>query len=118
MRRAVVVLAVCGLAASIVAAVALSAVQSPPAPSLSITVARPLTVAGRHFRPHEHVRITATLAGQRTTRSVNVGRTGRFQVVFAQLGMSRCDQLRVVVTRRAGALVVLKRLPAPACSLS
>jgi hypothetical protein len=33
-----------------------------------------------------------------------------------QLTASRCDALRVIVVRRSGALVVLKRLPAPACS--
>jgi hypothetical protein len=38
--------------------------------------------------------------------------------VFVQLGASRCDAIRVVAVRRSGALVVLKRLPAPACTAS
>jgi hypothetical protein len=37
-------------------------------------------------------------------------------VEFEQLGASRCDLIRVVAERRSGRLVVVKRLPAPACS--
>ena len=116
MRRTVLVLAVCGAVASIVTAVALPAAGSRPAPSLRIAVAKPLTVVGRNFRAREHVRVNVTLAGEKRTRVVTAGPTGRFQVEFDQLGATRCDLIRVVVVRRSGALVVLKQLPAPACS--
>ena len=98
-------LAVCGALASVVATVAWPGVQS-----------NPLTVAGSSFRPHERVRVTATVASEKRTRAVTAGRTGRFRVEFEQLGASRCDLIRVVAVRRSGRLVVVKRLPAPACS--
>jgi hypothetical protein len=118
MRRTVVILAVCGVAASIVAAVARPGVESRPAPALRISVAKPLTVAGRNFRPREHLRVTATLAGEKRTLAVTAGRRGRFVVEFDQLAATRCDLIRIVATRRSGRLVVLKRLPPPACSTS
>jgi hypothetical protein len=99
------------------AAVARPAAQvGRPAPSLRIAVATPLTVAGRNFRPHERVRVTATVEGQKLGRALTASGAGRFTVVF-RLGASRCDLLRVVAVRRSGAAVVLKRLPSPACSL-
>jgi hypothetical protein len=116
MRRTIVMLAVCGALASVVAAVAWPGVQSGPAPSLRIAAASPLTVVGSSFRPHERVRVTATVASEKRTRAVTAGRTGRFRVEFEQLGASRCDLIRVVAVRRSGRLVVVKRLPAPACS--
>jgi hypothetical protein len=116
MRRTIVVLAVCGAAASIVAAVARPGVESRPAASLRIAAAKPLTVVGRNFLPRERVRLTATLAGEKRTLAVTAGRTGLFRVEFDQLATSRCDAVRVVAVRRSGAVVVVKRLPAPACS--
>jgi len=116
MRRTIVMLAVCGALASVVSAVAWPGVQSGPAPSLRVAAANPLTVAGSSFRPHERVRVTATVASEKRTRAVTAGRTGRFRVEFEQLGASRCDLIRVVAVRRSGRLVVVKRLPAPACS--
>jgi hypothetical protein len=116
MRRTVVVLGVCGIVAGIAASLALPAVHSRPAPSLGLAKPEPLTVVGRNFRSHERVRVSATLDGRTRTRAVTAGQTGRFQVVFMQLAASRCDAIRVVAVRRSGALVVLKRLPAPACS--
>jgi hypothetical protein len=114
MRRTVVVLAVCGAAASIIVAVARPGVESRAAPSLRIAAAKPLTVVGRNFRPNEHVRVTATLAGEKRTLVVTAEQ-GRFQVVFEQLGATRCDLIRIVAVRRSGKLVVQKQLPAPAC---
>jgi hypothetical protein len=112
-----VVLAVSAVVASLVAAVARPGVESRRAPSLRIAVAAPLTVTGTKFRAHERVRITATVASGKESRAVTAGRTGRLRIVFGQLAASRCDLVRVVAARRSGRLVVVKRLPAPACSL-
>jgi carbohydrate-selective porin OprB len=116
MRRTVAALAVCGIVAGVAASLALSASNRRPAPNLGLAKPQPLTLAGRNFRPQERVRVTATVAGRKRRQTVTAGQTGRLHVVFRQLGWSRCDSLRVVAVRRSGALVVLKRLPAPACS--
>ena len=71
---------------------------------------------GRNFRQRERVRVTATLAGEKRTLAVTAGQTGRFRVVFDRLGASRCDSIRIIAVRRSGRLVVVKHLPAPACS--
>src|SRR5258706_319150 len=92
---------------------AASTTASTPATTLGLAKPEPLTVVGRNFRSHERVRVSATLEGRKRTRAVTAGQTGRFQVVFVQLAASRCDAIRVVAVRRSGALVVLKRLPAP-----
>lgn len=115
MRRTVALLAVCGITAGVLVSLAQSAVHRRAA-TLGIAAARPLTVAGRNFRPHERVRVTATVAGEKTTRAVTAGQTGRFRVEFEQLGATRCDLVRIVAVRRSGRAVVVKRLPAPACS--
>lgn len=117
MRRTISVLIVCGAAAGLVAAIARPSVDSGPNPSLHILAAKPLTVAGRNFRPHERVRVTAkiTVTGERRTTAVAAGGTGRFRVEFGQLGVSRCAELRIVAVRRSGRAVVVKHLPAPAC---
>ena len=51
------------------------------------------------------------------TQSVRVTaiRTGAFRVTFDELTPGRRDLVRVVVVRRAGTNLVLKRLPRPAC---
>jgi hypothetical protein len=116
MRKSVLVLGVCGAAASIVTAVAWPRVASRPAPSLRIAVTRPLTVTGRNFRQRERVRVRATVGGEKRTLAVTAGETGRFRVNFDQLGASRCDSIRIIAVRRSGRLVVVKRLPAPACA--
>lgn len=77
---------------------------------------KPLTVAGRNFRSRERIRVTARLAGERRTLAVTAGQSGRFQVEFDRFGATRCDLIRIVAVRRSGTLVVVKRLPAPACS--
>jgi hypothetical protein len=117
MRRTVAALAVCGIVAGVAASLALSASNRRPAPNLTLTKPEPLTVVGRNFWPHERVRVTATVAGRKRTQAVTAGKTGRLHVVFRQLDWSPCDALRVVAARRSGALVVLKRLPARACSV-
>ncbi|MFL5958991.1 MAG: hypothetical protein ACJ75G_01810 [Gaiellaceae bacterium] len=116
MRKTVAVLAVCSAAAGIVPAVAQPRVHVRPAPSLRLAARSPLTVAGRNFRPRERLRVTATVASRTRTVAVHAGTAGRFKVTFLRLAATRCDLLRVVAVRRSGALVVLKSLPAPACS--
>jgi hypothetical protein len=116
MRRTVAALAICGIVAGVAASLALPASSRRPTPNLGLTKPAPLTLTGRSFRPHERVRVTATVAGRKRTQAVTAGKTGRLHVVFMQLDWSRCDALRVVAVRRSAALVVLKRLPAPACS--
>jgi hypothetical protein len=118
MRRTIVLLVLCGAAAGIAAAIARPGLKSAPAPSLRIAVANPLVVTGRNFRPHERLRVIATVAGEKRTRTLTAGRTGRLRVELYQLGASRCDSIRIVAVRRSGRLVVVKRLPAPACSTS
>jgi hypothetical protein len=118
MRRTIAVLTVCAAVAAVVAAVARPDANRGARPSLRIARAEPLAIAGRNFRPHERVRLTATVASSKRTRSVTAGPQGRFQVQFEQLGASRCDLLRVVAVRRSGKLVIVKRLPAPACLTS
>lgn len=116
MRKTIAALAVCGIATGALAPLAQPAAHRRPAAALDIRSTSPLTVVGSGFRPREHVRVSATLAGLTRTLRATVGSTGGFRVVFLGLGASRCDELHVVAIRQAGTLVVLKRLPAPACS--
>jgi len=53
---------------------------------------------------------------EKRTRAVTAGPNGGFGVVFDRLGATRCDVIRIVAVRRSGRLVVVKHLPAPACS--
>jgi hypothetical protein len=116
MRRTVGVLAASSLAAVAFAAVGPSVTSGRPLPTLRIVGLQPLTVAGRGFGAREHVRVTAQAEGATQTVAVTALRGGTFRVTFAGLTASRCDMVRVVAIRRPGTLVVLKRLPMPACS--
>ena len=82
-------------------------------PSLVVVKRQPLTVQGRHLKPHAHVRVTLTSSGQ-TTRRVTVGRSGRFTVTFTQT-LDRCTQWTVRVTQ-SGRAAVIVRGPNPQCT--
>jgi hypothetical protein len=82
---------------------------------LRLLAMNPLTVVGTGFHSRARERVTATSAGATQTVRATATRTGSFRVTFDELAPSRCDLIRVVAVGRAGATVVLKRLPLPAC---
>jgi hypothetical protein len=101
------------LITAIVALGAGTALGSSKAPRLVVLKSHPLTVQGRHFKPHAHVRVTLTSSGQ-TTKRVTVSRSGTFTVTFTQT-LDRCTQWTVRATVR-GHAPVLVRGPKPACT--
>jgi hypothetical protein len=86
--------------------------QSSP-PRLIELTSHPLTIAGRHFKPHSHLRVTLSSVGQSTKR-VTVKGNGRFTVVFTT-AVDRCTQWTVKATQPGRAPVVV-RGPKPECT--
>jgi hypothetical protein len=82
--------------------------------SLRVTSTVPLKLAGAHFGSHESVRVTATVSGAATIRSVRASAKGSFVADFST-GAGRCSTVRVVAIGNAGSRATVKRLPAPAC---
>ena len=82
-------------------------------PQLIVVSSHPLTIAGRHFKPHSHVRVTLSSVGQ-TTKRVTVKGNGRFTVVFST-AVDRCTQWTVKATQ-PGHAPVFKRGPKPQCT--
>ena len=82
-------------------------------PQLIVVSSHPLTIQGRHFKPHAHVRVTLSSLGQ-TTKRVTVKGNGRFTVVFST-AVDRCTQWTVKATQ-PGHASVLKRGPKPQCT--
>jgi hypothetical protein len=115
-RYTAAVLAVSFLAAGAFATVAGSVLPRHGSPTLRVVGLQPLGIAGRGFRPNEHVRVAASTSGASQIVAIVAKRAGTFRAIFHELAPSRCDLVRVVATRRSGQLVVLKRLPPPGCS--
>jgi hypothetical protein len=82
--------------------------------ALRLTRTVPLELTGTHFRSHERVRVTATVSGAASTRSVRASAKGSFVTDFST-GAARCSAVRVVAVGTAGSRATLKRLPTPAC---
>jgi hypothetical protein len=80
---------------------------------LLVVSSHPLTIAGRHFKPGSHVRVTLSWVGQ-TTKRVTVKRSGRFTVVFSTV-VDRCTQWTVKATQ-PGHAPLFKRGPSPQCT--
>jgi hypothetical protein len=78
-------------------------------PKLELVRSRSFTVRGRHFRPHEQVKVTV---GTSITPAKANG-DGLFVVRIR--GATRCDTIRVLARGSAGSYAVLKLLPMPAC---
>ena len=83
-------------------------------PSLRLLKRAPLTLAGSHFRARERVRVTVTVEGARSARTMRASVKGSFVAGFAT-GAGRCSAVRAVAIGGAGSRAVLKYLPAPAC---
>jgi hypothetical protein len=79
-------------------------------PSLRVTNRVPLTVKGAHFQRAERVRLTSGKA----QAAAKAGGDGTFVVTIP--GADRCSSTRVLARGSAGSYVVVKLLPAPACS--
>ena len=75
----------------------------------------PVALAGSHFRSHERVRVTVSISGGASARSVvRASGNGSFVADFAT-GASRCSTIRAVAVGNAGSRALLKYLPAPGC---
>jgi hypothetical protein len=111
-----------GIAVAAVAAVALALViasfgagsTSSQHPALRLLKTAPLTLAGAHFRTRERVRVTVTVDGTRSARTVRASGKGSFVAGFTT-GVGRCSTVRAVAVGTAESRAVLKYLPAPAC---
>jgi hypothetical protein len=112
MRRTSVLLLLVALSGAALAGVG-SASTAPAA--LRLLAVSPLTVVGTDFHSRERTRVTATSPGATQTLRVTATRIGSLRVIFDELTPTRCDLIRVVAIRRGGTIVVLKRLPSPAC---
>jgi hypothetical protein len=100
------------LVAAVAAALAAPAAGA-LAPSLKLTATKPLTVAGTHFRPHEHVTVTVA-ATERLVRRVTATRRGTFDVELGDAALGRCGGLSISASGSGGSRAALK-LPRPAC---
>ncbi len=91
-----------------------SAVGSPTKASLKLSSRQPLAVQGLHFLAGERVRVQVT--GDDTgVRRVRASQTGSFTAKFDDVGVARCNTIRVVATGNSGSTATLKMLPSPAC---
>ena len=107
-----ILLKLLALTATMIALGACVAAGSSSGPRLVVLKRHPLTVQGRHFKPHAHVRVTLISSAQ-TTKRVTVSRSGRFTVTFTQTP-DRCTQWTVRATQ-PGRAPVLVRGPKPQC---
>jgi hypothetical protein len=102
-RTAVVVLsAVLGSAAS-------ASAGGSDRPTLKLTQAKPLTLAGSQFVAQERVRVTVSADGQRAMKRVTAGRRGVFVASFPSLEFDRCNGLLVTAMGSHGSQAALKR---------
>ncbi|HEV8687160.1 MAG TPA: hypothetical protein VGQ84_07780 [Gaiellaceae bacterium] len=107
----------CATAVAVVLAafVAGDALTAPNRPVLRLAKLQPLTVVGRSFPAGERVRVRV-LAPVTAFRWTRADRNGSFTVRFGDIPATRCDVIRVIAVGSGGSRVVLKELPAPACS--
>jgi hypothetical protein len=82
-------------------------------PSLSVRASSPIVVYGRHFVPHERVRITTSTGAAVTTRA---NTAGAFSATLVRTLIDRCTGLRIRAVGSHGTVAALK-LPLPACLL-
>jgi hypothetical protein len=78
-------------------------------PTLRLTRAKPLTVAGSQFVAQERVRVTVSVDGRRAAKRVTAGRRGAFVAGFASLESDRCNGLLVTAMGSQGSQATLKR---------
>lgn len=96
------------------ALLATSAAGARTAPTVRITSAAPLTVAGTSFTPRERLRIVARFDGIRKVRYPRATASGRFTVrLLNETVTDRCS-VRVSVVRANGRTIAAK-LPAALC---
>lgn len=84
-------------------------------PSLRVVDQSPFTVMGRHFRPHEAVRVTL-LAQRKKVRSrqARATRGGSFRVTLPEASRDRCEPISIRATGSRGSIAELN-LARPAC---
>ena len=82
MRRIAVLGALALVAVGLGATAAGGAGEAASRPSLEVQSTDPFRVRGEDFRPHEAVRVTATLDGETTVVSRRAGPRGRFWAKF------------------------------------
>lgn len=92
---------------------AVSASAGLQGPRLFVLSSHPLTIQGRHFKPHAQVRVTLSSL-VKTTKRVTVKSSGRFTVSFPG-AVDRCTQWTVRATQ-PGRGPVLVRGPKPQCA--
>ncbi len=82
-------------------------------PSLRLLGTNPLAVRGFHFRPGEHVRVTATLQGMKLRRDTRANAAGTFTVRFSTAPLyDPCgSSLVVAAVGSLGSMTLLKPPP-------
>jgi hypothetical protein len=85
------------------------------APALRLVRIQPLTLAGKGFKPREHVRVTVAREDKTVARVLEASEAGRFIVSFAELKLRRCAALYVRAFGARGSRAILKFAP-PACA--
>jgi hypothetical protein len=84
-------------------------------PALRLVRVQPLTLAGKGFKPREHVRVTVAREDKTVARVLEASEVGSFIVSFAELKLRRCAALLVRASGARGSRAILKSAP-PACS--
>jgi len=84
------------------------------APSVRLLRVLPFTIAGKGFKPREHLRVTVAHEEQTVARVFNASPVGSFVVGFAELKLRRCAGLFVRASGARGSRAILK-FPPPAC---
>ena len=115
MSRAFLVLGVLiVLVASGLASAAGASERPAAAPSLRLLHVQPFTLAGKDFRPREHLRVTVAHEEQTVARMLDASRLGNFVISFAELKRRRCAAVFVRASGARGSRAILKFAP-PAC---
>jgi len=114
--RALVILGVLiALGAAELAPAAEMPERAEAAPALRLVRVQPLTLAGKGFKPREHIRVTVAREDKTVTRVLEASDVGSFIVSFAELKLRRCAALFVRASGARGSRAILKSAP-PACS--
>jgi hypothetical protein len=82
-----------------------------PRATLAITGHRPLVITGRHFRPHERVRVRLDPSvGRSIVRHTRASRAGRFSVRFR---LAAGATFKVIAVGRRGSRAMLAKTVHP-----
>jgi hypothetical protein len=84
-----------------------------PRPALTLHFRTSMVVDGSHFRSHERVRITSSVAAAKTVRANS---RGAFTVTLTATPVDRCSAMFVRARGSAGSVAMVRRPPLPECA--